>query len=112
MAHRTNVSQVSTRYYRPEPTLCPVCPGRLKRDHLLWLKDLTFSTGVKRVVSWAYVCSQVGCAGAVQTYRSYEAESLPLKYRRFSPELIVRIGYQCLGQHQPRDEVYAGWTQD
>lgn len=112
MAHLTNVSQVSTIYYRPEQTLCPVCHGRLKRDHIVWHKELTFSTGVKRVVSWTYVCSQAGCAGAVQAYRSRQAESLHLKYRRFSRELIVRMGYQCLWQHQTRDEVYAWLTQD
>lgn len=44
MAHLTNVSQVSTIYYRPEQTLCPVCHGRLKRDHIVWHKELTFST--------------------------------------------------------------------
>jgi len=112
MAHLTNVNKVTTIYYRPEQFLCPVCQSRLKRDHILWHKDLTFSTGVKRVVSWAYVCSQVGCAGATQTYRSQKAESVHLKHRRFSRELIVRIGYQCLWQHQTRDEVYAWLAQD
>ena len=112
MTHLTNANKVSTIYYRPEQSLCPVCQGRLKRDHILWHKDLTFSTGVKRVVSWAYVCSQAGCAGATQTHRSRQAESVHLKHRRFSRELIVRIGYQCLWQHQTRDEVYAWLTQD
>ncbi len=112
MAYLTNVNKVSTIYYRSEQSLCPVCQGRLKRDHILWHKELTFSTGVKRVVSWAYICSQSGCAGASQTYRSHKAESVHLKHRRFSRELIVRIGYQCLWQHQTRDEVYAWLTQD
>ena len=112
MAHLTNVNIVSTIYYRPEQSLCPVCQNKLKRDHILWHKDLTFSTGVKKIISWAYVCSQAGCAGATQTYRSQKAESVHLKHRRFSRELIVRIGYQSLWQHQTRDEVYDWLTHD
>jgi hypothetical protein len=78
----------------------------------LWHKDLTFSTGVRRVVSWAYVCPQADCPGAAQVYRSHKAESTHLKYRRFSREMVVRIGRQCFWQHQTRDEVYAWLTQD
>ena len=99
-------------YYRPEQSHCPVCQSKLKRDHILRHKDLTFSTGVKRVISWAYVCPQAGCAGAAQTYRSHKAESVHLKHRRFSRELVVRIGYQCFWQHQTRDEVFIWLTQD
>jgi hypothetical protein len=111
MASYTNEKSASI-YYRPERSHCPECQSKLKRDHILWHKDLTFSTGVKRVISWAYVCPQAGCAGAGQAYRSHKAESIHLKHRRFSRELVVRIGYQCFWQHQTRDEVFIWLTQD
>ena len=112
MPYLTKANRVPTAYYRPEQSLCPICQSKLKRDHILWHKDLTFSTGVRRVVSWAYVCPQADCPGAAQVYRSHKAESTHLKYRRFSREMVVRIGRQCFWQHQTRDEVYAWLTQD
>lgn len=112
MQYLTKANRVTTAYYRPEQSLCPICQSKLKRDHILWHKDLTFSTGVRRVVSWAYVCPQADCPGAAQVYRSHKAESTHLKYRRFSREMVVRIGRQCFWQHQTRDEVYAWLTQD
>ena len=112
MPYLTKANRVPTAYYRPEQSLCPICQSKLKRDHILWHNDLTFSTGVRRVVSWAYVCPQADCPGAAQVYRSHKAESTHLKYRRFSREMVVRIGRQCFWQHQTRDEVYAWLTQD
>jgi hypothetical protein len=73
---------------------------------------LTFSTGVRQVISWVYGCPKIDCPGAFQIYRSCQAERVHLKYRRFSRELVVRIGYQCFWQHQTRDEVYAWLTHD
>jgi hypothetical protein len=35
-----------------------------------------------------------------------------LKYRRFSRELVVRIGYQRFWHHQTREEIHAWLTQD
>ena len=101
MSYLNMANRVPTEYYRPEQYLCPFCHDILKRHHILWHKNLTFSTGAKQVVSWAYRCPQNDCPGAKVDYRSAKAESLHLKHRRFSRELIVRIGYRRFWQHQP-----------
>jgi hypothetical protein len=73
---------------------------------------LTFSTGPKQVISWAYRCPERACPGANVDYRSVKAEGLHLKYRGFSRELIVRIGYRRFWQHQPQAEIYSWLSQD
>lgn len=107
-----NKAKVPTEYYRPEQRLCPFCASQLKRHHILWHKHLTFSTGPKQVVSWAYRCPGQDCPGAKVDYRSAKAEGLHLKYRGFSRELIVRIGYRRFWQHQPQAEIYTWLSQD
>jgi len=64
------------------------------------------------VTSWAYGCPQADCPGAKRHYASRKAETLHLKHRRFSRELIVRIGYQRFWHHQTMDEIYDWLTQD
>jgi hypothetical protein len=105
-------NRVPTEYYRAEQRLCPLCQSRLKRHHIVWHKTLTFSTGPKKVVSWAYRCPQANCPGAKTDYRSAKAESLHLKYRGFSRELIVQIGYRRFWQHQPQAEIHSWLSQD
>lgn len=112
MAHLNKANRVPTVSYRPEQRLCPVCQSVLKRDHILWRKQLTFLTGVKRVVSWAYRCSQTDCPAVKETYRSLKAETLHLKYRRFSRELVVGVGYRRFWHHQSRAEIHNWLTQE
>ena len=112
MQYLTKTQNVANIYYRPERGLCPVCRSVLKRDHILWHKCVTFSTGVKRVVSWAYRCPQAGCSNSTTLYRSLQAERVHLKYRRFSRELVVCVGYQRFWRHQTREEVHTWLTQD
>jgi hypothetical protein len=107
-----NKNKVPIVYYRPEQRCCPVCQSVLKRHHILWHKRLTFSTGVKKVISWAYRCPQANCPGVTEVYRSLKAESLHLKHRRFSRELVVRIGHRYFWQHQTRDELYTWLSQE
>lgn len=112
MAHLNSTNRIPSEYYRPEQCLCPLCQSPLKRHHIVWHKTLTFSTGPKKVVSWAYRCPQADCPGAKVDYRSAKAESLHLKYRGFSRELIVRIGYRRFWQHQPQAEIYTWLSQE
>lgn len=112
MVHLNSMNKVPTVSYRPEQGQCPVCQSVLKRHHILWRKHLTFPTGVKQVVSWAYCCPQADCPGSGETYRSLKAETLHLKYRRFSRELVVWVGYRRFWQHQTRREIHRGLTQD
>lgn len=98
--------------YRPEQKVCPVCQNILRREHIVWQKYLVFSTGIRVVTSWAYRCSQVDCSGAMTLYRSTQAERLHLRKRRFSRELIVRIGYQHFWQHQTMYEIHGWLTND
>jgi hypothetical protein len=107
-----NKSKVPIVYHRPEQRRCPVCQSMLKRHHILWRKRLTFSSGVKKVMSWAYRCPQANCLGASEVYRLLKAETLHLKYRRFSRELVVRIGHRYFWQHKTRDEVYTWLSQE
>lgn len=111
MTHLTKTNKVSSENYRPERFLCPVCEHTLKRSHLLWRKQLTFSTGVKLVSSWVYCCPQVNCPGANERFISQKAERLHLKHRRFSRELVVKVGYRRFWQHQTMYEIYEWLTQ-
>jgi hypothetical protein len=108
----TAAIKVPNVYYRPEQTQCPICHTFLKRDHILWHKQVTFSTGVKKLVSWAYRCPRVTCPGSQDIFKSRQAETLHLKYRRFSRELVVRIGYQRFWRHQTMYEIHDWLTQD
>jgi hypothetical protein len=110
--HLTKANSVPNAFYRPEQRHCPVCHSVLKRDHIVWDKRITFSTGVKRVVSWAYRCQLAGCSNSTTLYRSHEVERLHLKHRRFSRELVVRVGHQRFWQHQTREEMHTWLTQD
>jgi hypothetical protein len=98
--------------YRPEQHACPICGGRLKRAYTLWHRYMIFSTGSQSVTSWAYRCRGKDCPGAQQIYRSTHTEKLRLGKRRFSRELIVRIGYQHFWQHQTMDEIHDWLAQD
>jgi DNA-binding transcriptional ArsR family regulator len=107
-----NNAKVPTEYYRPEQRVCSICASPLKRHHILWHKTLMFSSGPKQVVSWAYRCPKHNCRGVNVDYRSAQAEGLHLKYRGFSRELIVHIGYRRFWQHQPQAEIYNWLSQD
>lgn len=112
MPNLTIASNVPKIYYRPEQNLCPLCQSVLKRDHILWHKQVSFSTGTKMLVSWAYRCSQESCPGSKKDFRSQKAEAIHLKYRRFSRELVVRIGFRHFWQHQTMYEIHAWLAQD
>jgi len=112
VANLTKADRVPSENYRPEQFLCPICQHTLKRLHLLWRKYLTFSTGVKMVSSWAYCCPQANCLGADERFTSRKAETLHLKYRRFSRELVVKIGYRRFWHHQTMYEIYDWLNQD
>jgi hypothetical protein len=82
MPHLNNASKTPIVSFRPEQGLCPKCGHTLKRDHIFWRKHLTFSTGAKIVISWAYRCSNQDCAGGgKQIYVSVKAEKIHLKFR-------------------------------
>jgi hypothetical protein len=105
-------NSVPKRWYRPEQRLCPVCRSVLKRHHILWHKRLIFLSGPEDVASWAYRCPDPTCAGADQIYCSAEAESVHLKYRHYSREVVVHIGYRRFWQHQTMYEIHEWLTQD
>lgn len=73
---------------------------------------MIFSTGDHIVTSWGYGCARKDCPGAKTIYRSVEAEKLHLKQRRFSRELIVRIGFRHFWQHQTMYEIHDWLTQN
>jgi hypothetical protein len=52
------------------------------------------------------------CPGLKESYRSLKAETLHLKYRRFSRELVVWVGYRRFWYHQTRAEIHNWLTQD
>jgi len=112
VTHLTKANKVPSVFYRPEQHLCPICHTLLKRDHILWHKQVTFSTGAKMLVSWAYRCPGVTCPGSKDVFKSLKAEAVQLKYRRFSRELVVRIGYQHFWQHQTMYEIHDWLTND
>jgi len=100
------------RNYRPEQVDCPICHRFLKRGHIQWRKQLLFTTGVERITSWAYHCEDPQCPGNRQFFVSREAESLHLWYRRYSRELVVKIGYRRYWLHQTLDDLYDWLKQD
>lgn len=112
MPNLNEPNSVPKRWYRPEQRLCPVCRSVLKRHHILWHKRLIFLSGPEDVASWAYRCPDPTCAGADQIYCSAEAESVHLKYRRYSREVVVHIGYRRFWQHQTMYEIHEWLTQD
>jgi hypothetical protein len=103
---------IPKRSYRPTLKLCPNCQSLLKRHHILWRKRLFFLAGPVDVVSWAYACPDATCSGADAMHSSVEAESLHLKYRRYSRELIIQIGYRRFWQHQTMYELHEWLTKD
>jgi hypothetical protein len=106
-------STAAPRYsYRPEPRICPICRWFLKRSHIQWRKQIVFTDGPKHVTSWAYHCANPGCPGSKQYFVSREAESLHLYYRRFSRELVVKVGYRRFWLHQTMYEIHDWLTQD
>jgi hypothetical protein len=106
VAHLTQSSKIPNLYYRPEQYLCPTCNLPLKRDHILWHKQVIFSTGAKNLINWAYRCPKTTCPGSKKIFKSIKADAVHLKYRRFSRELVVRIGYQHFWQHRTMYEIY------
>jgi hypothetical protein len=105
-------NSVPKRWYRPKQRLCPVCRSVLKRSHVVWHKRLIFLTGPEDVVSWAYRCPDPTCAGADKLHYSAEAETIHLKYRRYSREVVVHVGYRRFWQHQTMYEIHEWLTQD
>jgi hypothetical protein len=89
-----------------------VCQTFLKRSHILWRKQLIGLTGRQVVTNWAYCCPNPSCPGLRQVYASHEAETLHLKHRRYSRELIVHLGYRRFWQHQTIYELHAWLTED
>ena len=112
MPHLKNISTVSRVSYRPEQHHCPACQSTLKRAYTLWRKYMFFTTGAQYVTSWAYRCPRTDCSETGQVFRSAQAEKLHLGKRRFSRELIVRIGHQRFWQHQTMYEIHDWLTQD
>jgi hypothetical protein len=92
--------------YRPELLVCPICRQSLRRSHIQWRKQLRFTTGPKYLTSWAYHCEDPACPGSQQFFVSQEAEGLHLRYRRFSRELIIRVGYRRFWMHQTMYEIH------
>ena len=86
-----------SRSYRPEAQECPSCGRFLERSHILWCKDLIFMSGPESVVSWVYRCPEPACVSGQVRYSSQEAERLHLKYRRYSREVTIKLGYRRSG---------------
>lgn len=108
MSDLTPVNNLPKRSYRPEQKLCPTCQHLLKRSHIGWRKQLSFSTGAEVVISWVYRCPNATCETANQSYVSAIAESLHLKHRRYSRELVIKLGYRRFWQHQTMYQLH-GW---
>ena len=108
----SKTNQIPVEYYRPEQQLCPKCQSILKRSHIFWRKHLIFPTGIKNVVSWAYRCRQTECDGSEKLFSSQIAERLHLRHRRFSRELIIKIGYRRFWHYQTMYELYDWLSQD
>jgi hypothetical protein len=108
-----NSSKITIRRsYRSEQQICPICNRFLKRSHIQWRKQLLFSTGVESVTSWAYHCEDPNCPGNKQAFVSQKAEGLHLWCRRYSRELVVKVGYRRFWLHQTLYELYDWLTQD
>ncbi len=98
--------------YRPEQEVCPICHQFLKRSHIQWRKRVLFTSGPEKITSWAYHCEDAACPGSKQFFVSQEAESLHLWYRRYSRELVMKIGYRRFWLHQTMYELFEWLTQD
>lgn len=103
---------IPKRWYRPERRLCPACCSVLKRRYILWRKRLIFLGGSQDVVSYAYGCPDPICPQRHEIYRSSEAETLHLKHRRYSREVIVHVGYRRFWQRQTIYEIHDWLVQD
>lgn len=112
MEDSTQPARVPRRTYRPKRHLCPRCGGVLKRSHVLWRKHVIFLSGPVDVTSRAYRCSDTRCADANEIHVSQEAETLHLRHRRFSREVIVHVGYRRFWYHQTMYEIHDWLTQD
>ena len=111
----TNLNSSKTKIqhcYRPEQQVCPICHQFLKRSHIQWRKQILFTKGQEKITSWAYHCANPGCLGRKQFFVSQEAESLHLWHRRYSRELVVKIGYRRFWLHQTMYELFEWLTQD
>lgn len=104
--------QVPRRTYRPEQRFCTICGRLLKQSYIFWRKRLIFLTGVVDVSSRAYQCSDTTCLGINKVHFSKEAETLHLKHRRFSREMVVHIGYRRFWYHQTMYEIHDWLSQD
>ena len=112
VTHLNNSRTDTRRCYRPEQQVCPICHRFLKRSHIQWRKRILFITGLERVTSWAYCCEDSQCPGKQQFFVSQEAESLHLRHRRYSRELVVKVGYRRFWFHQTMGELHDWLTQD
>ena len=112
MPNLNKSDQMPRRTYRPEQHLCPICGNVLKQDYVLWRKWLIFLTGPVHVSSRAYRCPDATCIGADEIHFSQEAETLHLRHRRFSREMIVHVGYRRFWYHQTMYEIHDWLTQD
>lgn len=112
MSNVNSAEFVPKRWYRPEQRLCPVCRSVLRRHHMLWHKQLIFLSGLEYVISWAYVCPDAECPNRERVYRSTVAETLHLKHRRYSREVIVHVGYRRFWQRQTIYEIHDWLVQD
>lgn len=101
-----------SRSYRPVEQVCPSCGRFLERSHLLWRKELIFVRGREKVMSWAYRCPNDECPQGKAEYSSAEAERLHLKYRRYSREVIIKIGYRRFWQYQTMYELHEWLTEE
>lgn len=111
LTEKTDRSRVN-RSYRPVEELCPYCGSYLKRSHILWRKELIFANRTESVTSWGYRCAESTCCNTKTLYGSVEAERLHLKHRRYSRELIVKIGYRRFWHHQTIYELHEWLTQE
>lgn len=78
----------------------------------MWRKQLIFSTGPELVTSWAYRCPNANCEKAGQNYISATAETLHLKHRRYSRELLVKVGYRRFWQPQTMYQLHDWLSQE
>lgn len=100
-----------SRSYRPEEQVCPSCGRFLERSHILWRKELIFVSGAESVVSWVYRCPEPTCITRQVQYSSQEAERLHLRYRRYSREVIIKLGYRRFWHYQTIYELHEWFTE-
>lgn len=112
MSNLTKTNNIPRRSYRPEQKLCPSCRHLLQRSHIVWRKQLIFSTGPELVTSWTYRCPNAQCETADQSYNSATAETLHLKHRRYSRELLIKVGYRRFWHHQTMYQLHDWLSQE